>query len=250
LAVALVDWLTSNKNWFWAVGTIDGFVLGGILGLLVAAICKEIFTRIWPDAPVSRWLRRAGLKLGSFVLVILTLYVAYASFRNQSRLASEASLNSESISLYQIEAARPELRCLYFNYGHENANVCLANLVSSSENWSLAIFYVEESWFILSRATEEHVNWGSSNAAWIRGWAEDIGRDPTGLFSYYLISASNTLADTREWMRQAGVQIAEPCENYRRVWAALGEHGHQPASVSGAALECGITDKAVYTIYD
>ena len=121
-------------------------------------------------------------------------------------------------------------------------------MIESEGNWSLAIFYVEESWFILTRALEERLNWGSNYAESIEYWAEDVGRDPTGLFSYYLVSSERTMKDAEEAMVKAGVSIPDLCGNFRKVWLALLQKGKHPRLARGAARECGLRPPAVLRI--
>jgi hypothetical protein len=242
----LLDWLAPTRDWLWSVTTVDQAVLMGVLGMLILVGLGSALELIWPLLPSVRRLRKNTIALGSALVVLLSLYVAYASFRNQSRLTAEIALNDEGSALFEIEMAHPEIRCLYFNYGYERANPCLNRLAASEEDWSFAIFYVEEGWFILTRAYDDRIQWGSNYAASIEYWAQDVSRDPSGLFSYYLISTSESLSDARETMRQAGVSIADPCQKYRHVWGFLEQRSVQPNSISGAARECGMGTQIVY----
>lgn len=223
----------------WASKTVDMVVLGTIITFLATLATSLFMARSSTTDPFRPLFRRAVSWLGALAL-LLGFFVAYASFRTQSRLAAEETLTMGGYALYEIEMQKPEIRCLYFNYGHENAERCLETLVSSQELWSSAIFYVEEGWFQLSHANDQRDEWGADYAESIRYWAEDVSRDPTGLFAYYLVSSEPTLDKARKTMAAADVAIPDLCRNYVKVWQALVSRKAQPSRVSGAARECGV----------
>jgi hypothetical protein len=232
--------IVTEREQIWAANTIDSVVLLIFTLVAAATLLWIVFYLVKPDSGLLHGLRREFAAWVATAVLVLTLFVGYASFRNQSRLSAEAALEEAGYDLYGIEMNEPKLRCLYFNYGHHDPNPCLERIVSDPDLWSLAIFYVEESWFQLEQANKERKEWGATYAEQIKYWAEDVGRDPTGLFAYYLLSSEDSMDDVFATMEAAGVQIENPCENYRRVWDALARRGKHPRIVKGAALRCGL----------
>jgi hypothetical protein len=217
----------------WSADNIDFVVavtLSAVIAILMMAIIVSLISRRLLKLDV---VRDHLVPLGGVALLVVTLYVAYATFRNQTRLVAEADLNVEAMALYDIEMNRPELRCLYYNYRIEDATSCLEHIISNPMTWSLSIFYVEESWFILTKASRDREEWGSTYAASIRYWADDVALDPTGMFSYYLVSSEDSLQDASEILRVSQVRMTprQLCLNYDRVWQALARRRLQPARV-------------------
>jgi hypothetical protein len=244
LAIIVLYLVTEYPDEVWSANTVDTAVISAVvIFLLVSGLVT--FSMSKPQIPWLRDVRRNALGWGGAALAILTVYVAYASFRNQSMLSSEEALNDAGYQLYEIEMRQAELRCLYFNYGYSSPRRCLEELVSTPERWSLALFYVEEAWFQLKKANVERSRWGGSYAEEIRYWAQDVERDPTGMFSYYLISSEGSLEDARETMGESAISIGNPCRNFMWVWTALRQRGAEPRHVSGAARECGATGLAL-----
>lgn len=206
----------------WRAPVVDSVVLA-IIGLSIWAAAK---TWSLPPSGRQKFLRSAEFGIIGTIVLLSTVYVAYASFRNQARMASEANLNDEAMILYQFELEHPELRCLYDNYGHQIYQRCLEQIVSNPDNWSRAIFYIEEAWYVVTVSKDDEREWGSSYSDSIEFWRQDIGKDPTGLFSYYLVATEGT--DARARMVAAGVRIEDLCGNYARVWNALARHSAQP----------------------
>jgi hypothetical protein len=233
----------------WAPRTVDMIVLGTIITFL-ATLAAGLFTaRFSTTDPFRPLLRRAVRWLGAIAL-LLGFFVAYASFRTQSRLAAEETLSTEGYFLSDLEMQKPELRCLYLNYGHEKPQSCLDSLVSTPELWSTAIFYVEDVWYQLAHANDQRNEWGADYAESIRYWADDVSQDPTGLFSYYLVSTEPTLSKAMKAMAAADVSISKPnlCQNYKKVWRALVLRKAQPRRVSGGARECDVRAPLLETI--
>lgn len=204
----------------WNVGTLDRVVF--LFPMVVAVvILVGIFYRKGRRRPVktSEFWEPIVAAL-TILLLFVGIYAGYASFRNQTRLAAETALNDGADNLFAVEIANPQLRCLYRTYGHDNPDRCLAALATDPVLWSLAIFYVEESWFTLEKASEDRRNWGSQYAADIAYWGEDVADDPTGLFSYYLLN-QHGVADAGVEMTRAGICIPDLCAGYAKVRAAL-----------------------------
>lgn len=209
-------------SFLWRAPVVDAVVVA-VIGISIWAALK-----IWslPKADRQKFFKSAEFGAMGTVAILGAVYIAYASFRNQARMSAEASLNSEAMILYQIEMASPELRCLYDNYGHARYQQCLDTIVSTEENWSRAILYVEESWYVLIASKADEIEWGSAYSDSIEFWREDIGKDPTGLFSYYLVATEGENARAR--MAEAGVEINNLCENYLRVWNTLARRSANP----------------------
>jgi hypothetical protein len=188
------------------------------------------------------------MRAGGALLLLLTFFAGYSSFRNQGRLASEAALSAGGYDLYNIEMSRPAIRCVYLNYGYEDARECLTSILSDADSWTFAIYYVEEAWFQLAQAKKEQNEWGSTYAEQVKYWAQDVSRDPTGIFSYYLISSEESLETAQETMEGSGVSISDPCTRFKFVWRSLEQKGELPARVSGAARECARTAPDVPSI--
>ena len=225
----------------WSVTTLDTVVRVGLVLLsLLAAAWLSSTMPLLPQT-TRRRLRSDIMRVGGALLLLLTFFAGYSSFRNQGRLASEGSLSSGGYHLYNLEMTKPAIRCVYLNYGYENAHECLESLVKDADSWTFAIYYVEEAWFQLMQSKKEQDEWGSTYAEQVKYWAQDVSRDPTGIFSYYLISSEGSLEEARETMINSGVNISNPCTRFKDVWRALERKGRLPARVSGAARECART---------
>lgn len=207
-------------NQLWSVTALDRVVL-----FFPVAVAAVIVTGI-----LYRIRRRRPIRTTEFwepivasltvVLVFIGIYAGYASFRNQTRLAAETALNESADQLTQVEFARPEIRCLYPNFGHDDPETCLARLAGDPDRWTLAISYVEETWFTLEKAAADRADWGSQYARAIGYWADDVSDDETGLFGYYLVNQEG-VAGAKARMKGAGVCIADLCDSYATVRAAL-----------------------------
>lgn len=204
----------------WNVGTLDRVVF--LFPMVVAVVILfGIFYRKGRRRPIKTaefW--EPIVAALTVLLLFVGIYAGYASFRNQTRLAAETALNDGADNLFAVEIANPELRCLYRTYGHDDPDRCLATLAADRDLWSLAIFYVEESWFTLEKAAEDRRNWGSQYATDIAYWADDVSDDTTGLFSYYLLNQHGP-GDIKGEMRRAGICIPDVCAGYAKVRAAL-----------------------------
>lgn len=232
----LIKWFVPEER-LWAADNLDLIVTRG-LGLIAIVVVVWGFISLLPESEFFKRARDGLMSLATALLVILTVFAGYASFRNQSRLSSEAALNDAGYTLYNLEMEKTELRCLYFNYGHSSPDQCLSAIVNDPQFWSLAIFYVEESWFQLEGAKKEQDEWGATYAESIKYWAQDVGRDPTGLFSYYLVSSEKSIEKAVGTMLSSGVEIDGMCAKYRKVWRALYKVGKHPPMVSGAGKYC------------
>lgn len=216
-------------SWLWSVWLIDWLMIGVLVSF--AAFCRYLWAlekRQLPGRPKKETVatlkkaeRDRAIAIYGVFLVIVGAFIAYSAFRNQLKLSAEIALNQEGAGLLNYEMADPDIRCLYDSYGHHNEDQCLRTNTSSAAKWSKAIFYVEEAWFQLEKAKRERGKWGSDYAEEVRYWAEDLGRDPTGLFSYYLVSSSETVADARLEMELAGVCIPDLCERYHHARLAI-----------------------------
>jgi hypothetical protein len=247
---AVLTRIVTEREQIWAANTIDSVVLLIFTLVAAAALLWIVLYLLKPGSRPLHGLRRGFAGWVATAVLVLTLFVAYAAFRNQSRLSAEAALEQAGYDLYGIEMNEPKLRCLYFNYGHHDPNLCLERIVTDPDLWSLAIFYVEESWFQLEQANKERKEWGATYAEQIKYWAEDVSRDPTGLFAYYLLSSEDSMDDALATMEAASVEIENPCDNYRRVWEALARKGKHPRIVKGAGLQCGLMPPAKMKIQD
>lgn len=203
-------------NWIWYARFVDIVVIFVIV--LAATLAVQIARSNRSERDFTKSLEFA---VATSMVLLGTLFVTYASFRNQTRLTAEIGLNDEAMQLYGLETAHPELRCLYENYGHYNPERCLANIVSNADTWSLGIFYVEEAWFVLEIARVDERQWGSTYSDSVEFWRDDVEKDPTGLFSYYLVASEEGFGEAQKAMRKAGVEIKQLCKNYRKVWVHL-----------------------------
>lgn len=221
----------------WSVKTLDLVVRIGLMILGILGIGWLASTLPFLDRQVRRQLRPA-MRIGAALLVVLTFFAGYSSFRNQGRLSSEAALGAGGYHLYNIEMGKEEIRCVYFNYGYHDASECRESLVKDMHAWTFAIYYVEEAWFQLAQAKREQDEWGATYAEQVKYWAQDVSRDPTGIFSYYLVSSEPSRRKVRETMADSGVSIADPCLGFQFIWSALERRKKLPTAVSGAAKEC------------
>lgn len=152
------------------------------------------------------------------------------------------------MQLYSIEMETDEIRCIYHNYGNDDPDGCLTELTDNPRYWSKAIFYVEEAWYALRRGEEEFNEWGSNYSRSLAFWSDDLERDPTGIFSYYIIGNSETPSEAVSEMWASGVYPNETetaswqhlCNRYAHVWQKLGSRRptQYPHGKNGAALVC------------
>lgn len=227
----------SQRGSLWSGSTIDAVVRGTISFATVALLGGVVVALIFPGFFSRQMLRDVVVPIGGAVLLVITLYVGYATFRNQTRLTAEADLNAEAMQLYELELANPQIRCLYYNYRSEDSNRCLERIVADPQIWSLTIFYVEEAWFVLTKAGRDRDEWGSTYAASVQFWVDDVELDPTGMFSFYLVMSSDTLREARAVLAQTGVEMGteQLCVNYGRVWRELARRRSAPPVVGWCA---------------
>ncbi|HEY9217471.1 MAG TPA: hypothetical protein VIO94_05430 [Phenylobacterium sp.] len=235
-------------QWFWSVQAIDVVVFGVMIVVPAILIARLIVTNVIAG-------QRLRFELSENLVIIfvglLAVYVAYASLRNQTRQAAEISLNAEADALFAFEMDDANgLRCLYPQLGWDNPAACRANFTASPGAWSKSVDYVEESLFMLKKARRDRRQWGSSFAKEIAYWADDVSADPTGLFSYYLVSNNDDLAQAKAEMREAGLCMPNLCHGYSAVRSALGpnaDRGRPPAcrtpqEIASAAVGCKPSD--------
>ncbi len=228
-----------ERERLWAANNLDATLLTALSAIILLGLLVVLSVVLFPRSERLKDLRSDSFKWIGAAIVAVTLFAGYATFRNQGRLASEAAMSAGGYHLYSLEMSRPEIRCLYFNYAHHDPRGCLERIAKDPELWSFALFYVEESWFQLEQAVTERDEWGSTYAEMIRYWAQDVSRDFTGMFSYYLISSERSLDSALLTMRGADVNIRGVCTRFRIVWRSLHNRGVQPPRVSGAARQCG-----------
>jgi len=238
LSVLGLALLLAKGEGLWSVRTLDFVVRAGLVALAVLSIILVFSSIPLISMANRRRYRQHALRFGGALLLLLTFFAGYSSFRNQGRLLSEASLSESGSQLYSLEMSNPGIRCVYSNYGFEDTGGCLTSFAKDEKSWSFVIFYVEESWFQLSQAKEEQDEWGSTYAEQVKYWAQDVERDPTGIFSFYLISSEASLIDAEQTMRDSNLWIAEPCAKFHVVWEALEKRRRLPRMVSGAAKDC------------
>lgn len=234
LLIASALYVLAPIEFVWSVRLLDSVVITAALFALLTISALAVmlaFARRSIARKIESVIGRFDtLTIVTGVAAVLALFAAYGSFRNQTRLASEGQLGAEAMILYQLEMEHPELRCLYDNYGYSDYDACLARVTSADANWSLAIFYVEEGWFVLTQSYQDRKNWGSTYADLIDYWRDDVAKDPTGVFTYYQVASTDRdlpngdrLAAAEQEMDEAGVVIGreEICTRYQRVRQAL-----------------------------
>lgn len=244
VGVVLLIWPEARAA-IWQGSVLDLIVIFTVIVLLGLSAGYLLQTKNLVECDL-RALRERYFAIGGSLLAIAGLYVSYATFRNQTRLTAQQALNEEVMSLYVIEMGEPDIRCIYYNYGFPRQRNCLTRIVSDPEKWSLAIFYVEEAWYALKRGRRERIEWGSDYSNTVQFWIEDLGRDPTGLFSYYLVASEETLDDAVNEMRLAGVHAEKSsewaekhlCHRFAIVWQALGSNRPRISDDLGATFEC------------
>ena len=209
-------------NWLWSVRTIDVVIILSVIAFLCVSTYVILVERRKSKPKNWKDRRERTISIFGLLMIVVGAYVAYGSFRNQLRITAENALNEEGSALFDIEMeGDSDLRCIYDNYGHFAPDGCLLKIVSDEKLWSRAIFYVEESWFILEKAHQDRAQWGSDYARVLEYWAQDVSRDPTGLFSYYLVSSNDTVSEARGEMEASGVCIPDLCKGYQKVREAL-----------------------------
>lgn len=221
--------LFQDHEWFdpfWSVRRVDNAMvllislgMGLVAGFLVSLL--RPFRKHPEWAPL--WVT-AGTVAG-VIAVIAGVFTTYATMRNQLRITAETLLSDEGMHLYGYEMTRPELRCLYDNYATEDWTACLDRLAKDQGLWSLAIFYVEEAWFMIDKSIDDRESWGSIYADDLRYWAEDIAKDRTGIFTYYLVASSDSVCEARNRMIKAEICVPNLCEKYDLALASLKKAG-------------------------
>jgi hypothetical protein len=207
------------RGWIWSVTFVDILVLITFVGaVLLASLGKR-------DAGPSAGLDRARPYVApeglTAIVAAIAIFVTYASFRNQTRLAAETGLNTEGQMLFEMEMDNPNLRCLYTNFAHDDAQACLRRFVNDPNEWSAGIFYIEGVFWLLEKAEEDRKAWGSVYSKDIDYWRQYVNEDPTGLFSFYLVSFHGSYDGARQGMKRAAVEILDLCRKYRSVRLAL-----------------------------
>ena len=223
----LLSMFPEARAWIWSVTVVDIIVIVIVAGTLALVFLgkRHHSVNTGHSLPPPPLIRPEGL---TALVAALAIFVTYASFRNQSRLAAEIGLNSEGQMLFELEMSNPNLRCLYTNFAHDNAQVCLESLVSDPDEWSASTFYIEGMFWLLEKAEDDRKAWGSAYSKEIDYWREYVNEDPTGLFSFYLISFNRGLDGAQKHMRRANVRIEGLCRRYRLVHAALEVAGANP----------------------
>jgi hypothetical protein len=219
--------LQRDDEFFWSAALLDRSVVWGGFTIIFFTITVTIVNFAHQSSTILKQIRRFSYRVAATVFVIIGLFITYASFRNQTRLSAETALNEEAMQLYQIEMKEKHLRCIYDNYAPEDRNSCLKTLISTDGEWSMAIFYVEEAWFILKKAKDDADIWGSTYAESIGYWANDVSKDETGLFSYYLISNEESVAKAKARMNCTDVCIPDLCMKYENVVSALSNNNKE-----------------------
>jgi hypothetical protein len=199
------------------------------------------------------------------------LFVAYATLRNQTRQAAEIAINVEGGRIADWERSRPSVRCVYGWYDRyasaskagkfdpEMANSCLARIVVDRENFTEVMLYAEEVFFLLQRAKSDQDIWGSDYAGKIKYWREDVGDDPTGMFSYHLVhrypmqeaavAGKPATSGPEKEMADAGVAIVDPCARAERVsicLEAVGRHAEPLTSPSYCVAHRRLRDDELF----
>ena len=201
----------------YVLDTVALFVVFAASIITVAAAYANHRSDASARARIDNWLKIAGV-FGTALAIFLT----YGSFRNQVRLTSEGDLNQEAMALFEIEMAHAELRCVYDNYGGSDYEKCLQTLIKGEKGeWSLAMFYAEEAWFIIYRAKQDRKEWRSSYGDSLDYWVEDIEKDYTGIFSYQLVSTTDSMNELRTFLQDVDVRIPTICQKFLAVRAAL-----------------------------
>lgn len=229
----------------WSGIVLDLVVVATVL-VIVGLVCSYGVQRKLLLEDERKTLRDRLVATGGIILTCAALYVSYASFRNQTRLSAEQALNVDGSGLLDIEVGDPNIRCMYYNYGFSDHDTCLKALMSDHDKWSKTMFYVEEAWYALQRARREDLAWGSGYSATMDYWIKDLERDPLGLFSYYQVASSDSLALAVEEVKTAGVHRklsteeveAHLCERFLRVWIPLGHKRPRSSEASGGIQEC------------
>ncbi|MET0294763.1 MAG: hypothetical protein ABW042_07055 [Phenylobacterium sp.] len=230
-------------QWFWSVQAIDLVVFGVMVIVPLGLLAWVLVTH------VGRGQRIAFVVTESMVITfvgLLAVYVAYASLRTQTRQAAEIALDSDADDLFAYEMAEAPIRCLYDNYGWDAPDACRARIAGDPQTWTKTLYYVEETLFILKKARRDRLQWGSGYGREIAYWQADVSKDPTGLFSYFLVNGADDLAEAKAEMREAGLCMPNLCNGYRQVVAALGEHRDHKrpvacataAAIASAAVRC------------
>jgi hypothetical protein len=157
--------------------------------------------------------------------VLLTIYVGYVGFVNQTRLAAETATNDEAERLFEIEMREPNIRCLYDNFELNDYEGCLLRVIRTPGEWSKVIFYTEDALWILHKAQSDKRNWGSHYSDDIAYWQDNVSDDRSGMFSYYLLNEHRSFVKADIYMRDSGVKIRNLCVGYQRVRNALRSAG-------------------------
>lgn len=206
-------------EFIWAPSTVD-FGFAFVIALCVGAIVLLVWRARASRVQSGRWPDDLAKDVFAVFLAGVTVYVAYASMRNQLRLAAEASINDEGNNIFDKEMADQNLRCVYGNFAFDDPAACLTVNTKDAASWSKIEFYVEEALWTLHKAGKDRAAWQSHYDDDIEYWAQDVEQDPTGLFSYYTV-ARYGVRGGKKYLSDAHICIPNLCERYTRVYDFL-----------------------------
>lgn len=169
----------------------------------------------------------------------VTLFLAHRTIEDSNREQAETRISDEGYVLLNYEMENPELRCIYVWYDGVDPAACLNRLFASGptsadhDAWTMTMLYVEEALWILEESADMKERYGSSYSDTIDYWRDDVEIDPTGVFSYYIVSeaseeAARQVRDgtdarpeciARGMLSESGIGELGPrlCERYRNV---------------------------------
>jgi hypothetical protein len=216
LIVALVSF-PAARAWLWSIPVVDLVVAVSVVATVILALLPRRASNL-PSAALARGI--VTPERLTAIAAAVAIFVTYASFRNQSRLAAETALNTEGQMLFEMEMTQPNLRCLYTSFAHDDPAACLRRIASNEADWSAASFYIEGVFWLLKKSEDDRKAWGSVYSDDINYWREYVNEDPTGLFAFYLLSFHGA-GGAEKAMVETGVKIPDLCGKYRRVRSVL-----------------------------
>lgn len=206
-------------NLFWNPGTVDVVAAISLISAAVALMVSA-FRRVYRQGGPSDTKSASEYwgRFGSAALAIIAIYLTYAVFRNQAKQAEEAALNQRAATILLMESSDQNIRCLYEWRGFDAPENCLQKNLDKDQ-WSKTQLYIEETINFFWEARVDGQHYGANNFHGMTEWADDISKDPTGLFSYYLVE--NYTIDPQDLATSLGFTIFDMQSKHDKVAALL-----------------------------
>ena len=233
----------------WEPVTVDRVAFGTfVLFVLFFGLWMSAF-RVQEESARER-LQTLYVGLGGAVVSVLTLYVAYTTFRASNMLGALQYISDQGNNIGDMETETDEVLCLY-RWGEsptENLSQrrfragCGDEIFVNADKGELAPkfddiqLYIEET-ILFAMESRVYINrYGADFYQGLEYWIEDFSEDWSGAFSYYIISREmdaagrrgETSVDARSLAcleRFTGIRIENICGKYGWFLNRLGTAG-------------------------